>query len=45
MIVKAILVVVIAVCVWGVLNPRLQTRTLGTLALSLIALLAASRLC
>lgn len=31
---------VLAVCVWGVLNPRLHTRTAGTLALSLIGTLA-----
>lgn len=27
-------------CIWGVLNPRLPTRTSGTLALSLIGILA-----
>lgn len=31
---------VLAACVWGVLNPRLHTRTAGTLALSLIGILA-----
>lgn len=45
MILKIILGAIVLVCVWAVLNPRLQTRTLGTIALSLIALLAASRLC
>jgi hypothetical protein len=31
---------VLGVCVWGVLNPKLRTRTVGTLALSLIGILA-----
>lgn len=32
---------VLAACIWGVLNPRLTTHTSGTLALSLIGILAA----
>jgi hypothetical protein len=40
MIARAILFAIVCACVWGVLNPRLETRTLGTLALSLIAMLA-----
>lgn len=32
--------IVLAVCVWGVLDHRLKTRTAGTLALSLIGILA-----
>jgi hypothetical protein len=32
---------VLAACIWGVLNPRLPTHTSGTLALSLIGILAA----
>lgn len=35
---------VLAACIWGVLNPRLPTRTSGTLALSLIGILAAMSL-
>lgn len=31
---------VLGACIWGVLNPRLDTRTSGTLALSLIGILA-----
>jgi hypothetical protein len=31
---------VLGACIWGVLNPRLPTRTSGTLALSLIGILA-----
>ncbi len=31
---------VVAVCVWGVLDRRLQTRTAGTVGLSIIAILA-----
>jgi hypothetical protein len=30
----------LGVCVWGVLNPKLPTRTSGTLVLSLIGILA-----
>lgn len=36
---------ILVVCVWGVLDKRLKTRTLGTVALSMIALRAASILC
>ena len=42
---KVIPAVILVGCLWGVLNPRLKTRTLGTLALSLIALRAVSILC
>jgi len=42
---KVVPAVILAGCLWGVLNPRLKTRTLGTLALSLIALRAVSILC
>ena len=42
---KIISALVLGICLWAVLNPRLQTRTLGTLALSLLALRAASTLC
>lgn len=42
---KIIPAIMLAACLWAVLNPRLKTRTLGTLALSLIALRAASVLC
>lgn len=45
MIVNIILSVVIAGCLWGVLNPKVKTRTIGTLALSLIALMAVVHLC
>jgi hypothetical protein len=31
---------VLGACLYGVLNPRLHTRTLGTLSLSLIGILA-----
>jgi hypothetical protein len=31
---------VLGACVWGVLNPRVRTRTGGTLVLSLIGILA-----
>jgi len=31
---------VFGACLWGVLNPRIHTRTIGTLALSLIGILA-----
>ncbi len=31
---------VLGACIWGVLNPKLRTRTGGTLALSLIGILA-----
>ncbi|WP_174999082.1 hypothetical protein [Rugamonas aquatica] len=31
---------VLGACVWGVLNPSIRTRTIGTLALSLIGILA-----
>lgn len=40
MIAKAASFTVLTVCVWGVLNPKLKTRTVGTLGLSLIGLLA-----
>ncbi|WP_426106360.1 hypothetical protein [Massilia sp. TSP1-1-2] len=40
MIVKIVSAAVLAVCVWGVLDRRIQTRTAGTVALSLIGLLA-----
>jgi hypothetical protein len=36
---------ILGACLWGVLNPKLKTRTIGTLALSLIALRAVSVLC
>jgi hypothetical protein len=42
---KVIPAFILAVCLWGVLNPKLKTRTIGTVALSLIALRAASTLC
>lgn len=42
---KFILCAVIVVCVWAVLNKRLRTRTLGTLALSLIAILSMAAVC
>jgi hypothetical protein len=42
---KIILGIIVVACVWGVLDRRLKTRTLGTLALSLIALRAVSVLC
>jgi hypothetical protein len=45
MLLKTALFIVVSVCLWGVLNPRLKTRTLGTMALSLIALLAVVELC
>jgi hypothetical protein len=32
--------ITLGVCIWGVLNPKLRTRTIGTLALSLIGLAA-----
>jgi len=32
--------IVLAGCVYGVLNPSLKTRTVGTLSLSLIGILA-----
>jgi hypothetical protein len=32
--------VVLSACVWGVLDHRIKTRTAGTLALSLIGILA-----
>ena len=31
---------ILGACIWAVLNPKLRTRTLGTLALSLIGLMA-----
>ncbi|MFS2004600.1 hypothetical protein ACEN9F_13340 [Duganella sp. CT11-25] len=31
---------ILGACVWGVLNPKLHTRTSGTLVLSLIGILA-----
>jgi hypothetical protein len=31
---------VLGACMWGVLNPKIRTRTMGTLALSLIGLMA-----
>jgi len=31
---------VLVACVWGVLNPRIETKTMGTLSLSLIGILA-----
>jgi hypothetical protein len=40
MIVKIASGVVLAACVWGVLDRRIKTRTTGTLALSLIGILA-----
>lgn len=42
---KLIPAFILAACLWGVLNPRLKTRTIGTLALSLIALRAVVVLC
>ncbi len=42
---KIIPAFILGVCLWAVLNPRLKTRTLGTVALSLIALRAVSVLC
>jgi len=42
---KAVPAIMLVACLWAVLNPRLKTRTLGTLALSLIALRAVSVLC
>lgn len=44
MIQQIVLIVVLGLCIFGVLNPRLHTRTLGTLALSLIGILALIRL-
>jgi MFS-type transporter involved in bile tolerance (Atg22 family) len=45
MIINIALLGVIGACVWGVLDKRLPTRTMGTLALSLIAILAMVGLC
>ena len=42
---KVIPAVILIACLWGVLDRRIKTRTLGTLALSLIALRAVSILC
>ena len=42
---KVIPSVILTVCVWAVLDKRLKTRTLGTVALSMIALRAVSVLC
>jgi hypothetical protein len=41
MIPKLLSCAVLGACIWGVLNPRIQTRTVGTLSLSLIGILAA----
>jgi hypothetical protein len=41
MFIQVSLTIIILVCVCCVLNPRIRTRSLGTIALSLIALLAA----
>jgi hypothetical protein len=42
---KVIPAFILAACLWGVLNPKLKTRAIGTLALSLIGLGAVSVLC
>lgn len=45
MFVKFLQILVLGACLWGVLNPQMQTRTVGTLALSMIAILAVVGLC
>jgi hypothetical protein len=40
MIIKTAAALVLATCVWGVLDHRIKTRTVGTLALSLIGILS-----
>lgn len=45
MIIDGVLIAIVGACTWGVLDKRLKTRTMGTMALSLIAILAAVSLC
>jgi len=45
MIINVALLGVLGACVWGVLDKRLETRTVGTVALSLIAILAVVGIC
>lgn len=45
MLTKIVPAIILGGCLWAVLNRNLKTRTLGTVALSMLALLAARDLC